>query len=123
MPFVANTPYRVMYMHMNDQPPALQKYDPALPESLNAVIQRAMAKAPEDRFPSAVALVEAFEEALRAVPSQVNISAAQQSPLAAEPKASPNTTTPTRRRWLLIGLIMVVALSAIVIAVMLSGRS
>ncbi len=123
LPFVANTPYRVMYMHMNDQPPALQKYDPALPESLNAVIQRAMAKAPEDRFPSAVALVEAFEEALRAVPSQVSIPAVQESPLAAAPKASPNTTTLTRRPWLLIGLIMVVALSAIVIAVMLSGRS
>jgi serine/threonine-protein kinase len=118
VPFTAGTPYRLMHMHLFEQPPALQKYDQALPDSLNAVIQRALAKAPQDRFPTATALVEAFDEAWRA--ALVPLSTAQSAP--PEPTVMPNRTALKNRRWLLISLAVMLMLSVMVALILLSSR-
>lgn len=122
LPFIANTPYRVMHMHLHDQPPALQSHDQNLPESLNAVVQRALAKAPEDRFPTASALVEAFDEALRAVPVSINVSVKPTAAAKAETKVSLTAAPSPKYRWLLIGLAVVFALSIIAVLMLLSNR-
>jgi serine/threonine protein kinase len=123
VPFTAGTPYRVMHMHLYDQPPALQRYDQTLPDSLNAVVRRALAKAPADRFPTAVALAEAFDEALRAAPVRMSASPAESSAEMAETSSTtPEVMSSARQRWLLISLAVVLALGVIAALALLSGR-
>lgn len=57
-PFDADNPVAMMYMHMNDEVPALGRED--LPDGLENVIQRCLAKDPEDRYQSAAELAEAL---------------------------------------------------------------
>ncbi len=125
LPFVAGTPFRVMHMHLFDPPPTLQKYDVALPASLEPVLQRVLAKKPEDRYPTAVAFAEAFDAALQAAPVQVTASPTPDShsnPTAAQKETSPQSTA-SATRWLLIGLAVALALSLVVVVVLLSSRS
>src|SRR5262245_42493934 len=63
-PFVAETPLAVAMMHLHNplRPPSQLKQD--IPESIERVILRAMAKNPADRFQTA----EEMAEALRAAP-------------------------------------------------------
>jgi eukaryotic-like serine/threonine-protein kinase len=50
--------------HVDAPPPSASERNPHLPEALDAVLARGMAKRPEDRFPTAHALAEAVESAL-----------------------------------------------------------
>jgi serine/threonine protein kinase len=52
VPYVRETDVAKMYAHLHD-PPRLVSESVAVPAELDAVVQRAMAKDPEDRFPSA----------------------------------------------------------------------
>ncbi len=63
-PFDADTPLAVMYMHVREPIPSVTEIDPTLPAAIDDVIARAMAKDPEDRFPTAVDLAAAFKEAV-----------------------------------------------------------
>ena len=60
-PFQADTSYSVLNAHLNQPPTPLTELDPAIPPQLNAIVLRALAKAPEDRFQTA----EEFRGALR----------------------------------------------------------
>jgi hypothetical protein len=51
-------------------PPPLATLIPALPEAVDAIVRRALAPDPADRFPSATAFRDALEEAQRAVATQ-----------------------------------------------------
>ncbi len=66
LPFEAPTPYALMHKHLNEQPPAPQTWRADLPESIKKVIDQAMAKKAQNRFPSAKDFALAFEEALQA---------------------------------------------------------
>ncbi len=65
MPFRADTPFAVMHMHVHDTPPPASRARVGLPPGVDAVIDRALAKDPAHRYPSAIALSEAFQAALR----------------------------------------------------------
>jgi serine/threonine protein kinase len=62
-PFVGSME-QLMYQHFTVAPPAPSTFNPNLSPSLDAVILRALAKKPEDRFPSIVAFADAFENAI-----------------------------------------------------------
>jgi serine/threonine-protein kinase len=64
-PFTGPTVQAVIARHLHDPVPPLRSVRPAVPESLERVILRALAKAPADRFATAAA----FADALRAPPS------------------------------------------------------
>jgi serine/threonine protein kinase len=66
LPFEGETPLAVILMHVYDPPPSLRVADWRLPASLDVVIQRALAKKPDDRYASAGELLEAFQSALAA---------------------------------------------------------
>ena len=51
-PFEAETPVDVMMMHLRDDPPDIRSFDAELPEALNLVVQRALAKDRRERFQS-----------------------------------------------------------------------
>jgi len=59
LPFQGDLP-RLMYQHLNVQPEPLGKYNKNIPRAIDTVIQRALAKKPEDRFPSISTFAQAF---------------------------------------------------------------
>ena len=60
---------QLMYQHFNAQPLAPSAYNPRLPAALDAVILRALAKKPEERFPSVTDFASAFTQAAQASPT------------------------------------------------------
>ncbi len=62
VPFQAPTPYGLMHKHLNEPPPPPHLLRPGLPEALTAILARAMAKSPADRFPTMTALAQAFAQ-------------------------------------------------------------
>jgi serine/threonine-protein kinase len=64
LPFTAETPVNLMYMHLNEALPSPRVLRPDLPASVERVIQQAAAKNPDERFQSAGALMTAFRTAL-----------------------------------------------------------
>ena len=63
LPFTADTPVAVLLKHISDAPPSVRMRVPNLPTELDPVLERALAKKPEDRYPSGAALVRAVERA------------------------------------------------------------
>jgi serine/threonine protein kinase len=63
-PFSAETPLGVLMKHLQEPPPSIREFRPDLPPSVDAVIQKALAKQPEERFQSASELARAFKDAL-----------------------------------------------------------
>ncbi len=75
LPFVAETVPMLLHRVIHDDPPCLGEIDTNLPRQLDAVLRRAMAKRPEDRYESvsdfAAALAEAAGQRLSS-PASVN---------------------------------------------------
>ena len=65
-PFLGNH-QQVMYQHLEVQPQLPSKFNPLIPAAIDAVILRALAKRPADRFPSISAFAHALEQALPGV--------------------------------------------------------
>jgi serine/threonine protein kinase len=63
-PFSGPTPLAVMFKHLNEPAPALSTYNPAVPRAIEQVVLRALAKDPGARYPSAHALMQAYQQAL-----------------------------------------------------------
>jgi len=53
--------FRRLMRRLKEPPPRLQRLVPSLPEAVSALVLRAMARHPDDRFPSLIALAEAIE--------------------------------------------------------------
>ena len=68
LPFSAVAPGAVLVMHATKPPPRLNEIAPDVPESLARVIDRALAKAPEDRYASGEAFAAALAAAMEAAP-------------------------------------------------------
>ncbi len=64
VPFHAPTPAAVMRMHLTDPPPPPRTVVPWFPEEVEAVLVRALAKEPFDRFPSVSEFVDALKESI-----------------------------------------------------------
>jgi predicted Ser/Thr protein kinase len=64
LPFSAAAPGAVLVMHATKAAPRLREVAPDVPESLARVIDRALAKAPDERYPSGEALAAALAAAM-----------------------------------------------------------
>ncbi len=69
LPFTGDTPFTLMYKHFNDPPPAPRAVNPDIEPSIEAVILRALAKDPDDRYQSADQLAEDFARAVASLPT------------------------------------------------------
>jgi serine/threonine protein kinase len=58
------SPVELMFRHLNDAPPSVASLVKGIPESLASIVQRGMAKTPEERYPSVGSMAEAAREAL-----------------------------------------------------------
>jgi len=59
-PFTGETPIQVLIAHAHEDPVPLSKRREGIPEDINQVILRCLAKSPEDRYSSAAELAEAL---------------------------------------------------------------
>jgi serine/threonine protein kinase/WD40 repeat protein len=64
LPFEVPTAYAQMHKHLHEDPIPPRVYRPELPEALEEVLANAMAKDPDDRFPTVSAFASAFAEAI-----------------------------------------------------------
>jgi serine/threonine protein kinase len=64
VPFVADTPLAVLFKHITDPLPLPSKVKSDVPEQIEKVILKALAKNPQDRFATASDFVEAWKSAL-----------------------------------------------------------
>jgi tRNA A-37 threonylcarbamoyl transferase component Bud32 len=64
VPFIADTPLAVLFKHITDPLPLPSKVKPDVPEAIEKVILKALAKNPQDRFATASDFIEAWKSAL-----------------------------------------------------------
>jgi serine/threonine protein kinase len=110
LPFDAETPLAVVMKHINEPLPLPRSVKPDLPESVERVILKALAKAPDDRYQTMRDLVDAFDRAASAAPTEARavpptapapptptvVEEAEAEPTAVVPGPTP---VPTWRRW------------------------
>jgi serine/threonine-protein kinase len=61
LPYSSESMTKTMMMHVLDPVPDILGFNPNLPLAFKAITEKAMAKAPEDRYPTAGALAQAIE--------------------------------------------------------------
>ena len=64
VPFKRELPIAVLYAHLSTPPPRLTLIRPDLPPAVDDVLARAMAKNPDDRYPSCADFADALRESL-----------------------------------------------------------
>lgn len=100
-PFDADTPHSLMYKHLNDPPPPLPSN---IPDGIEGVVQKALAKKPADRYNHATDFSHDFQRALRGQETLASRSAGQSEKAASQtndseaavvesPSAPPKPTT------------------------------
>jgi eukaryotic-like serine/threonine-protein kinase len=114
VPFRGATPVAILYRHVREDPAPPRLLNPDVPPDLEAVCLKALAKRPEDRYQTAVAMREDLERARagarvqagRAAPATAAMATTVLPPLGgpvtpgrAGRHAAP--APPQRRRWLL----------------------
>jgi serine/threonine protein kinase/thioredoxin-like negative regulator of GroEL len=111
-PFTADTPYAIVHDHIFTPLPMPRELKPDLPESLERVLLKALAKEPDDRFQSVEELIAALGSALEppakpkpketvVVPPPSTIARqAEPPPSEATKKLSEVKPKPQKRRWL-----------------------
>jgi ABC-type transport system substrate-binding protein/streptogramin lyase len=64
-PFARESELAAVYAHLNEQPPRASDIQPGVPEGFDAVVAKALAKPPDDRYASCGELAAAAASALR----------------------------------------------------------
>lgn len=98
VPFVGDTPVAVAMQHINEAPPPVTDLAPETPPAVIAVLMKAMAKSPADRYQSAREMADALLKAKDGIvdPSAANIAA--QAYVAPKPILVPNPPKQKRQQ-------------------------
>lgn len=64
-PFTAESAFKLMQAHISEPVPSILKFRPELPEVVDAVLAKALAKNPSERYQSATALAVDFTDAIQ----------------------------------------------------------
>ncbi len=103
VPFVGDTPVAVAMQHINDAPPPVTELAPETPPAVIAVLMKAMAKTPADRYQNAREMAEALIKAKDGImdPSAASIAAQAympQPPKQEQPKQRQVAQPKTKKR-------------------------
>jgi len=91
VPYEAETPMAIVIKHITAPLPRPTKFNPAIPEPVERVILKALAKAPADRFQSVGQMVEALRKAVAEAPVTAEVAPPPRPavPLRLEPRVAP----------------------------------
>lgn len=117
-PHDGREPLQVMYACCTQPPPDPRQVRPEIPAACVAIVSRAMAREPADRFPSAAAMLTALEKIAGSDSLILDVTRTQTVPLS-RTRAMPRLS---RRQWIAAGAGGAAALLAGG-AYLLSGRS
>ena len=105
-------------------PAALHDRNPSLPRPLSDLVMQLLAKAPEDRPPSAAVVLQRLEQIEQGLASSVAGEPTVANPPVDAPPAAPTPPTkaaPSRRRWLTVGASLGFAVIAVLAIQQLLG--
>lgn len=97
VPFQADTPMAVLMAHLRDPLPLPREMDPTISEAVEAVIIKALAKDPVDRFQKANEMADAFRKAVSAAAQRLESSTLMtliQEVQTSRPMLAPHPVTP-----------------------------
>jgi hypothetical protein len=63
-PFGGGSRLETAWAHLEEEPPSARALVPELPEAIDSIVRAALAKEPDDRYPTCAALISAAEHAL-----------------------------------------------------------
>ena len=96
LPFEADTPVGVAMKHVNEPPPSPSQLNPAIPPEVDAIVLKALAKDPRDRYPSGGQLASALKHwDLPAMVRPDRVDRTQSSPIV--PPHAPTQAQPHQR--------------------------
>jgi YVTN family beta-propeller protein len=124
-PFPRDSTVAVLYAHLHEPPPRPSELRPGLPEALDGVVERAMAKAPGDRYASCADLTAAARRAVEGAAGVTGAPAPAPATQTAASAPATEVTPPGRERSrgrlpLVIGL-GAAALVAVVAVILIAG--
>src|SRR5215470_8882897 len=101
-PFQGDNPMAVIHAQAFDQPPPLTSLRPGLPSAVGPVLARALAKAPEERYPTCRDFAESLRAALGIPPYGYEPAAPagerRSGPVAGSPAAGRDLAEPGKPR-------------------------
>ena len=92
LPFRAETRDQILSMHCHAAPPSIRKLIPEVGDAVGRVIERALAKAPDDRYPDASAFRRELDRLIRGEPTDI-------LPHPAIPSRDPRRTLNFEFKW------------------------
>jgi serine/threonine-protein kinase len=131
VPYPADSFMAVAMRHLRDPVPSVRERRPDVPARVDEIVGRAMAKRPEDRFPSTEAMIGAIEAALAGeVGDDAGPNGAtgvlprrgRPSPPSPEPRPRPRPRQRRRHFSPLLLALLVVGAGALVLGLILAGR-
>jgi len=97
LPFESDSPMGMVMQHINDTPPPLARFAKSVPQDLEAVILKAMAKTPEERFGRAAEMAAALRQVI-GLEAYVGASSVSPPPVTLTPPPVATTPPPSSRR-------------------------
>lgn len=91
-----DTPRLIGLAHLSSPPPSPRSLNPALSLATEAVLLQALAKRPEQRYPTAASLLDALDQGQHGRPASAPTISPQVPPVA--PPAAPGETRPAAKR-------------------------
>jgi ABC-type transport system substrate-binding protein/class 3 adenylate cyclase/tRNA A-37 threonylcarbamoyl transferase component Bud32 len=79
-PFDRDGDLQIVFAHLKEPPPLVTSFRPDLPEAIDGIVQKALAKAPDERFSTAGELVGELVDALKVAPPQISHAARRTIP-------------------------------------------
>ena len=117
--------------HVEDQPPLATERDSSLPRGVDPVLDRGMAKAPDDRWATAIAMVDALDRAMgssrllteptRPLAAVVPASSGARGDDGATSAAPPPVERGRRGAWILAGLASVILVAVLAFLLLPGG--
>lgn len=123
-PFSGDTPLSVAYRHVKEDPQPPSRVNPDVPDALDAIVMKALAKNPANRYQSATELREDLERFLagqRVHATPLLPAEPTRTQVMSETTAMPPPTQKSRTGWWILAILLLLALPALAWFLLTSG--